>query len=416
MLNRLFNQIHNCRICNSPDLFDFLALGELPLPNSFIERKHLQRKEKRFPLGATYCNACGLVQLTHIVNPEIMFKNYLYIPSSSNTRISHFRNMAMEIKKTINLNSSSLVVDVGSNDGSLLNCFKNLGIRVLGVDPAENLVKVAELNGIKTILGYFNAGIAKKIAKNKKAEVVLATNVLAHVDNLRNFFSALEILLENNGIFVCQFPYLLDLIKKNQFDTIYHEHLSYFSLNPLLKLADDSKLEIFDLQRNNLDGGSLRLFFKKKRNKSLKINKKAIENLLSIEKKEKLYEKSTYVSFAKRLSYLKHDVRKKLMDIKRKNRTIIGYGAAAKGNIFLNYFDIGPEILEYIVDSTSYKQGLYTPGKNIPIYDESRIYQTKPDYILILAWNFKEEIIAKNKEYKKMGGKFITVIPEFEIL
>lgn len=417
MQKKSFKKIYGCRICASSNLYDFLFLGDLPIPNGFIKKEDLNKKEERYPLDVTFCKDCCLVQLRYIVNPKIMFDNYLYIPSSSRTRIDHFKQMVQEVVDTMNLNESSFAVDIGSNDGSLLNCFKNLGIPVLGVDPAKNLVKVARLNGIETVCGYYNSFLAKKILeKHSTASVIFATNVVAHIGNLYNFFKAVDMLLDKKGIFVCQFPYILDLIEQNQFDTIYHEHLSYFGLKPLLRLAEKLPIEIYKIKRNSLDGGSVRVYWKKKNNHSLKIEQDEIDILLKQEQQKGLYSKKTYDQFAKRVEKLKKITKQKLLNLKKIKKSIVGYGAAAKGNILLNYFGIDTDILDYVVDSTPYKQGLYMSGSHIPIFDESRIYQTNPDYILILAWNFKDEIMLKNKNFMTAGGKFIVPVPRFQII
>lgn len=410
-------KIKKCRICDSTNLLDFLFLGDIPIPNGFINKKDLKKKEKKYPLTVTFCKDCSLVQLRYIVNPKIMFQNYLYIPSSSKTRIEHFKNLAATTSDHTKLNEKSLVIDIGSNDGSLLTFFKNLGCEVLGVDPAENLVKVAELNGIRTEQGYISIPLAKKIVKkHKRASAVLATNVVAHISDLKEFLKSLDILLEEKGIFIAQFPYIVDLIKKNQFDTIYHEHLSYFSLKSLMKLSQHSNLEIYSVERNDLDGGSIRVFWKKKSNNSIIRDDKKINKLLQVEEDYGLYQEKIYLKFSATIKKIKKDTIKKIKELKAKNKIIVGYGAAAKGNIMLNYFGIGTRHIDYLVDSTPYKQGLYSPGVHIPIYDEFRIYEDKPDYLLILAWNFKKEIMEKNRQFKKNGGKFIISVPEFEIL
>lgn len=415
--NNPYVENRRCRICGSIQLIKFLDFDRLPLPNGFVSKQDLGKKESIYPLQVVFCNNCALVQLKHIVNSSIMFKNYLYIPSSSNTRIEHFRELAEISKERFHLSSNDLVVDIGSNDGSLLNCFKNLDVGILGVDPAENLVEVARLNGIPTLRAFFSPYIAKKITqKYKKASLALATNVLAHISNLKRFMEAIDILLDRDGIFICQFPYLLDLVQKNQFDTIYHEHLSYFSLKPLLILTQDTNLEIFDVERNELDGGSIRVLWKKRQNIEEKVKTRKINNILREEKEYGLYDVTIFDQFSKNIKSLKSETRNTLFELKKKGKTIVGYGAAAKGNIFLNYFGIDNKILDYIVDSTPYKQGLFTPGTKIPIYNESKIYDTRPDYILILAWNFKDEIMLKNKRYKDMGGKFILAIPNLQII
>jgi SAM-dependent methyltransferase len=410
-------RVDTCRICNSEKLYDFLDLGNIPIPNGFLNKKDLSKKEKRYPLIVTVCLNCYLVQLKYIVNPEIMFDNYLYIPSSSKTRLNHFKELAQTAKDRFGLDETKLVVDIGSNDGSLLTCFKNLDVKVLGVDPASNLVKVAELNGVPTEEGYFSVKLAKKIStQHQNASVMLATNVMAHIGDLHSFFKSLDTLLTDDGVFISQFPYALDLLRENQFDTIYHEHLFYFSVKPLMELAKRSNLEIFDIERKPLDGGSIRVYWKKKTNTKTKINEKNIQKILKEEKEFGLYDKKTYNAFARRVEKMKTSIKKALVKLKKQNATIVGYGAAAKGNILLNYFDIDSQILDYVVDSTPYKQGLYTPGTHVPIYEEDTIYKTHPDYLLILAWNFKEEIMEKNNKHKKDGGKFIIGVPTLEIL
>lgn len=417
MRGKSVTRLITCNVCKGKKFYDFLDLGEIPIPNGFLSRDELKKKEKRYPLVVTLCTSCYLVQLKYLVNPEIMFKNYLYIPSSSQTRLNHFKELACKVKGKFELKKKSLVIDVGSNDGSLLNCFKNLDVQVLGIDPAENLATIAELNGIPTIQSYFNPQIGRRIVKEyKKASVVTATNVVAHIGDLHEFIKALDIVMDENGVFICQFPYLLDLIQQSQFDTIYHEHLSYFSLKPLIKLASLSNLEIFDIERNDLDGGSIRLYWKKKSNKKLPLYKEQLEKMIKLEEAAGLYEKNIYDFFAKKVKRMKKSITEELIRIKEKNKHIVGYGAAAKGNILLNYFKIGTDIVDYIVDSTPYKQGLYAPGTHIPIYEEAKIYQTNPEYILILAWNFKDEIIQKNQQYKKDGGKFIICVPDLEII
>ncbi len=410
-------KIKNCRICESAELFDVIDLGNQPIPNGFLSKKELLKKEQKYPLVVCFCNNCSLLQLRYLVNPEVMFKNYLYIPSSSKTRVEHFRKLAESIKSIVKLNDKSLVIDIGSNDGSLLVCFKNMGTRILGIDPAENLVKVAILNGIETVEGYFDSKLALKIAKKYgKAKTILSTNTIAHIPNLHGVLKGASILAEKEGIFVMQFPYVLDLLEKNLFDTIYHEHLSYFSLKSLLKLAEGSDLEIFDIQRNDLDGGAIRVFWKKREGITNEINKKNIYKILKEEEKYGLYKKETYSKFANKVKALKIATLKKFNYLKKNKKQIVGYGAAAKANVLLNYFGLDTKTIDYIVDSTPYKQGLFTPGTHVPIYSEEKIYDNIPDYILIFAWNFSREIIKKNTKYKKSGGKFILIEPKLEII
>lgn len=416
MNSREITKIKKCRICDSTDLVEVIDLNSQPIPNGFLPKEALKIKEKAYPLHVSFCQNCSLMQLTYLVTPKIMFDNYLYIPSASKTRINHFKNIADEVMQRAQLNEKSLVIDVGSNDGSLLTAFKNIGVKTLGIDPAENLVKVAELKGIQTVHGYFDSKLALQVAKKYgKAKAICATNVIAHIPNLHEVMKGGDILLEDSGIFFMQFPYSLDLLEKNLFDTIYHEHLSYFSVKSLMYLADTSNLEIFDIEKDELDGGSLKVYWKKKTNKKQKINHDKISRLLKEEEKYGLHEIDVYIKFAARIEKLKNQTVKRLKALKKSNKHIVGYGAAAKANVLLNYFEIDVKTIDYIVDSTPYKQGLYAPGSHIPIYSEEKIYETNPDYVLIFAWNFSKEIIEKNKKYKKDGGKFILVVPTFKI-
>jgi len=407
---------NNCRICHSKRLYKFLDLGSMPIPNGFLKKEQLNKREKKYDLACCFCEKCGLVQLSNVVNPELMFKNYVYIPSTAKVMMNNFSNLAYQIYQRIRLNDKSLVIDIGSNDGSLLTFFKGFGCRVLGIDPAENLAKVAELNGVPTEIKLFGTRTAKTIArKYGKADVITATNVIAHIDNLHQVFQGIIHLLSKDGLFITEFPYLLDLMTKNQFDTIYHEHLSYFSLKPWKTLVESYGFEIVGAERRQIHGGSIRLIHQRKRAKG-KRSTKVVDYLISLEEERGLYNKKSYDKFAKRISNLKVGLNGLLASLKIKRKKIVGYGAAAKGNVLTNFFGIGPKLLDYIVDSTSYKQGLYTPGKHIPVYPESRLLIDMPDYALILAWNFSDEIIEKQKTFRKKGGKFIIPIPKIKIV
>ncbi len=411
----MVKKIKACRICNKEALVQFLPLGRIPLPNGFIEHKNLKKIEARYPLNVALCTHCGLVQLLDIVDPEEMFHNYVYIPSTSKTRMNNFAEIASQARQRFAVTTDSLVIDIGSNDGSLLSFFKGHGIKTLGIDPAENLAKIAELKGIETVNDYVSARLARKLRKAKGgAKVITATNVVAHIKDLHDLLSAVEILLADDGVFICEFPYLLDLIQNNQFDTIYHEHLSYFSIKPLLNLLSQVELECIDIERTAIDGGSLRVFLAKKKNKR-PLNSK----IAAMQKAELVYglgSIETFNSFADRVRKIRTDLHTTLADLKSKGKTIAAYGAAAKGNILLNYCKIGNRLIDFIADSTPYKQGLYTPGTHIPIYPESEILGRMPDYILITAWNFAKEIKDKEKKYTAQGGKFIIPVPAVTIL
>ena len=408
--------LNKCRICGSYKLFKFLNLGLMPIPNGFLKIEDTNKPENKYELSCLSCENCGLVQLSNIVNPDLMFKNYVYVPSISMMMMDHFRDLSLQIYNEFKLDRASLVVDIGSNDGSLLSFFKSYGTKVLGIDPAENLAKIAEMKGIPTEIRPFNLKNAKILKKKYgSADVITATNVVAHINDLHNFFKGISHLLSKNGVFITEFPYLLELIRGNEFDTIYHEHLSYFALRPWMQLVESNDFEIMKVQKLLIHGGSIRLTHKKasKRNR---IAEHMVKNMISIEEKHGIYNKKTLSAFAYRVDTLKIELLNLLHSLKHKGKRIVGYGAAAKGNILTNYFDIGPEILDYIVDSTPYKQGLFTPGQHIPVYGETKLAIDKPDYALILAWNFAEEIVEKEKAFRKVGGKFIIPIPKVRII
>jgi len=392
-----------------------LDLGLMPIPNGFASKDELKIPEQKFELACFFCEDCGLVQLTKVVNPIVMFRNYAYVSAMANVMMNNFSNLSYGIYKMLKLNKKSLVVDIGSNDGSLLAFFKNYGARVLGIDPAINLAKIAQMKGIPTECMLFNFNGAIKIVKKYgRAEVICATNVIAHIDNLHEVMKGIGQLLTTEGAFVTEFPYLLDLVKKNEFDTIYHEHLSYFSLKPWIRLIESYGFEIISAERLLIHGGSIRLIHRRKKTgKSTHL--KTLDYLISLEERAGLYSEKTLLDFSSQIEILKLDLRKLLADLKKSKKRIVGYGAAAKGNILTNYFKIDKKILDYIVDSTPFKQGLFTPGNHIPIVGEMQFRNDDVDYALILAWNFADEIIAKEKKFYKNGGKFIIPVPKLRV-
>jgi len=402
-----------CRACDSTNLLLFLQLGPTPVPNGFLRSNHRHRAEKFYPLDVCVCKDCGLVQLAHVVSPKVMFKNYVYIPSTSETMRTHFAALAKQAIRKTSAKKGNLVLDIGSNDGTLLKAFKSLGMDILGVDPAENLAKKANQEGVRTIAALFTKDLAKKIKKEHgPAKIITATNVVAHVHDLHDFFEGIKILLADDGLFISEFPYLIDLMEKVEFDTIYQEHLSYFSITPFDKLLKKHDLNLIDVQRLPVHGGSVRVFVSKKDIKE----SGNVKKLLQLEKKMGLLNQQTYLKFRRKVDKVRHELVQLLWRLRLDNKQIVGYGASAKGNIILNYCRIGPETLDYIVDSIPYKQGKFTPGMHIPIYPESKLLKDQPDYTLLLAWNFADEIIKKQAEYRKRGGKFILAIPKLTIV
>ncbi|MBI3980812.1 class I SAM-dependent methyltransferase [Candidatus Microgenomates bacterium] len=413
-INATKYKTRQCRICRRNNLIRVLDLGYMPTPNGYLKKDELSKQELAFPLGISVCPNCWLLQLTHIIPAEIMFKNYLYIPSTSQTMLKHFKSLAETTISSFNIPKNSLVVDVGSNDGTLLSSFKEKGMKVLGIDPAINLATVARLKGIETISDFFTTDVVQKIvAKQGKAKVITATNVVAHIDDLHGFCENINLLLDKEGICVIEFPYLTDLIEKNEFDTIYHEHLSYFSLTPLMTLFERHQLRIFFAKRVPVHGGSIRIFVCKKL-ASYKTHK-IINIFLTEERLKKINRLSYYEDFSRRVKVIKRDLVKYLARVKKSGLRIVGYGASAKGNVLLNYCKIDDKILDYVVDSIPYKQGKYTPGSHLKIYPESRLEEDMPDYALLLSWNFAEEILQKQNNYREKGGQFIITIPYLRI-
>lgn len=409
-------QIKNCRICKSQDLHKFLVLGHHPPSDAFLKAEQLNLPETAYPLDVFFCKNCRLVQLGYLVQPEVLFSSdYPYTSSVSNTMPVHFVEFAKDAVETFGLDSNDLVIDIGSNDGTLLKGFKNLGVKTLGVEPVDKIARIAESRGIETINAFWSEKIAKKISQDKgKAKVITGTNVFAHVNDLDEFLNGVKTLLDDNGVLILEFPYLVDLIDKIEFDTIYHEHLSYFAIWPLVILFKRFDLEILDVKQFPVHGGSIRVFIKKSSAKWSITD--SVNNLINLENQMKLDDIETYKNFAEKVNRLRKDLVYLLRDLKDQGKKIVGYGAPAKGNTLLNYCKIGTDIIDYIVDKSSLKQGVYTPGAHIPVFPVEKLLEDKPDYVLILPWNFKDEIIKQQEKYKESGGKFIIPIPQPQII
>ena len=408
-------KLESCRICKNTKLEKILDLGEMPLANAFLDEDQLGQEEIFYPLRVVWCGSCGLLQIDEIVPPEILFSNYVYVSGTSEALRKHFEGLATEVVHDFNLNSEALVVDIGSNDGTLLKEFRKFSVQVMGVEPAINIAKIAEENGIKTINSFFSEDIAKKIVKeNGKADAVTATNVVAHTNNLDDLLKGIAYLLKEDGVFVIEVPYLVDLLDKVEFDTIYHEHLSYFAVRPLKRLFEAHDLKIVNVERVTIHGGTIRVFVSKKKS-SYKINE-SVSQLISLEIEKGLSEITAYRKFAERVEKLKADLVRLLQKLKNENRKVIGYGAAAKGNTLLNYYHVGPDLMEFIADLSPMKQNKFTPGTHIPVYSPERIYDAKPNYMVILAWNFADEIMGQQSKFKEIGGKFIVPVPEVRVI
>lgn len=411
MNEKVLRKSKYCRVCKKSSLEKVLVLGQTPLANAFLTKSQLDEPEYFYPLDLDFCSNCGFIQLGHVVSPEILFGNYIYASSTSPVFIGHFKKMADHVFPRFLSGKDSLVVDIGSNDGILLKPFKNKGAKVLGIEPAAHIAKIAEKAGIETISEFFSVELAKRIGKQKgQADIVTATNVFAHIDDLDEVIEGLKILLNKDGIFIMEAPYLIDFIEKRYFDLVYHEHLSYWSINSLITLFKRFNMIIFDVQKVPVHGGTIRVFIKKIEGKH-KIEK-SVKKFLNQERKMKIAEKKTYVDYSNLILDNKVKLLTLLANLKTKGKTIAAYGAPAKGNTLLNYFSIGQEFLDFVVDDSPFKQGLYTPGKHIPVVSSKVLYDENPDYLLILAWNFADSIMKMHKKYSELGGKFIIPVPK----
>ena len=405
-----------CRLCKSYNLKKVIDLKKTPLANSFFNEKKYFKKEKLYPLKVNFCKNCGHIQLSHSVFANSMFKKYLYLTNTSKQNRDHFKNYAKTISERVKDKKNIKILDVASNDGTFLNFFKNKKFFKLGVDPALNLKRYAQKKGILQLVLYFNNKSSDYIkSKYGLFDVITANHVCAHVDDLRSFVSGVKGLLKFNGFFSFEVSYLGDVIRKKTFDTIYHEHLDYHSLRPLINFFKQFELEIFDFELVEAQGGSIRIYVSHEGSK--KIKKTKIKKQIFLEnKKYKLFEPQSYKKFEKEINITKKELLKLIKNIKNENKSIAGYGAAAKTTTLLNYFGINNKLLNFVVDDNKLKQGRYTPGTHIPIFDSEKIYIKKPDFVILLAWNYSNSIIKKHKKFLKIGGKFIVPFPKIKII
>lgn len=400
-----------CRVCGNNKLFEILNLGTTPLADLFV--KSPRTKEKKFPLSLSVCKSCYLVQLMQDVNDDMLFSNnYAFYTGGSPSSIPYFKKYAEDILRKFPDNAKRFTVEIASNDGTLLNHFKKAGCKVLGIDPAQNVAKFANSRGIKTLPVFFNKKNAKFVKKEfGKASIVIANNVIAHVVNPHDFLEGVRDILDKNGIVIIECQYFPYLLFNNQFDNIYHEHRSFFSFTPLNNLMKKSGLKIIDVEEYDTQGGSIRIFATHFKNR-LK-TKQSVNRMLKNEKNIGLLNLDTYVGFSSRVNYIKYKLTDLLKKLKSNNKIIAGYGASAKSNTILNYCEIGTNYLDYIIDKTPYKFGLYSPGTHIPIVG---LEKKQPDYYLLLVWNYASSIMLREKEFRKKGGKFIIAIPTPQII
>ena len=405
----------HCRFCNAPLQRTFVDLGRSPLANSLLSAEETERAEAVYPLHVYICDNCLLVQLQEFERAENIFTDYLYFSSYSELWLQHCRQYADQMTKRYALDDQSLVVEVASNDGYLLQYFKQRGVGVLGVEPAANVAKIAQDKGIDTEVAFFGRETARRLVDaGKSADLTAANNVLAHVPDLHDFVAGFKLLLKPTGTATFEFPHLLQLIEEKQFDTIYHEHFSYFSFLVVDKIFSHHGLRIYDVERVPTHGGSLRIFVCHADAPFPRTGR--VDELLGIEREAGLDRIDTYASFADTVIDIKCGLLDFLIEARKSGKSVVGYGAPAKGNTLLNYCGVGPELLLYTVDISPHKQNRYLPGVQIPIFAPDRILETKPDYLLILPWNIKTEIMERMAPIRQWGGQFVIAIPKLTIL
>ena len=403
-----------CRACGSEGATPVLSLGETPLANALLEGGQLQQPEPRFPLDLVFCEACTLLQLTETVPPEQLFREYVYFSSFSDAAVDHARRLVGRVLEERRLGPGSLVLEIASNDGYLLQHYVARGVGVLGIEPARNIAAAATARGIDTLNEFFGADLAARLAASgRTADVIHANNVLAHVPDPNGFMAGISTVLRPHGTAIIEVPWVRELVRQVEFDTIYHEHLSYFSLHALDALARRHSLRVTDVEVVAIHGGSLRVWLG---HATESAQTSRVDDLLALEKQEGIDRLTYYAHFSDAVQRLRTELRSLLRDLKAAGARIAAYGASAKGSTLLNYTGIGRETLDFIVDRSTVKQGRYTPGTQLRIHPPEHLLTEMPDYVLLLTWNFADEILAQQAEYRSRGGRFILPLPRPRVL
>ena len=407
---------NKCRFCETPLQHIFVDLGMSPLANSYLKAEQLQEMESFYPLHTYVCENCYLVQLLEFESPEHIFSDYAYFSSYSDSWLKHAKDYTDMMVQRFHFNSKSQVIEIASNDGYLLQYFKEKQIPVLGIEPAGNVAEAAIAKQIPTRVMFFGTQTAKELAaENRYADLMVGNNVLAHVPDLNDFVKGLKIALKQQGIITMEFPHLMQLMEENQFDTIYHEHFSYFSFITVRKIFASHGLEIFDVDELPTHGGSLRVFACHADDASKPVEQR-VRDLVKKEEDNGFNTLEHYLSFGEKVRQTKRNILDFMIQNKRKGKSFVGYGAPAKGNTLLNYCGIRSDFIDYTVDRSPHKQGHFLPGVHIPIYGPDKIIETKPDYLVIFPWNLKDEIMKQMSHIRDWGGRFVVFIPEVEIL
>jgi C-methyltransferase C-terminal domain/Putative zinc binding domain/Methyltransferase domain len=403
-----------CILCEAETVEAFLDLGDTALANKFLKLEALGEPETKYPLVVGFCHTCTHVQLMCPVPPSAMFEHYLYISSASETLKAHFEDLSTTLTGRLHLQPDDLVVDIGCNDASLLRGFRRHGVRTLGVDPARNLAALAPEDDIDRYIGFFDSQTAMAIADQLgSATLVTATNTFPHIQRLHDFVDGLQRLLTPGGAFVLEAHYLVDLLDQVAFDTIYHEHISYWALGPMTRLFEQHGMEVVDAERLPIHHGQIRVTVQ--RQGAGRIHPR-VREVLDMEQARGLTHAETYREFARETLRVKQELHRHLLEFRSAGRSVVGYGAPAKGNTLISFLELGPGEIPYIADRSPLKQGLYTPGAHIPVVAPERLLNDQPDYVLLLAWNFIDEILPQQAEYRRRGGKFIVPLPTVAVV
>ena len=408
---------HRCRFCGAPLELVFADLGSSPLANSYLTGEQLSQAERFYPLEVRVCETCWLCQLPEAASPEEIFGDYAYFSSYSTSWVEHARRYAEAMIERFGFGSGHQVVEIASNDGYLLRHFKERGVPVLGIEPAANVAEAAVALGIPTEVRFFGRAAADDlVARGLGADLLLGNNVLAHVPDLNDFVGGLAALLKPSGVLTMEFPHLVRLVDENQFDTIYHEHFSYFSLGAVERVFAAHGLELFDVEELPTHGGSLRVYARRRGGERDDPVSARVAELAERERKAGVETRDYYERFAERVRETKRKLLEFLVAEKRAGKSIVGYGAPAKGNTLLNYCGVRQDFLDYTVDASPHKQGKFLPGTRIPIHAPAKIFETKPDYVLILPWNLREEISSQMAAIRDWGGRFVVAVPATQVL
>jgi SAM-dependent methyltransferase len=392
-----------------------MSFGEMPLANALLAEADLDRPEARFPLELVFCESCALLQITESVDPELLFGEYAYFSSYSTTMLEHAARLVERLIRERDLDGDSLAMEIASNDGYLLQHYVQAGVPALGIDPARNVVEAAAQRGVETICAFFGEDLARELAAGgRHASVLHANNVLAHVPDVNGVVAGIATVLAPGGVAVVETPYVRDLVERTEFDTVYHEHLFYYSLTSLDRLFARNGLRIVDVERLDIHGGSLRVFAV--RADSAEEARPSVRGLLDEEERLGIAEARYFEDFAARVETLRAELWAVLRGLKEQGHQIAAYGAAAKGATLLNAFGIGADVLDFVADRSEHKQGLYMPGVRLPIVAPERLLEAMPDEVLLLAWNFADEILEQQAEYRRRGGRFIVPIPQPQIV